>query len=110
MFGKKYNTLIQNVELENIAEDYKKAKRLGQYKISDNALYKADGSYIPFSGVKEYIQDYAEIHTVGCCGGGTLVDRIVFIAENDRIAVLFDSKKQVEIVDDLLKRHDISKR
>lgn len=72
MFGKKFNSLIQGTNVENPDIDYKSSKRLGQYRVS------------------------------GCCAGGVPVERVIFIAENVKVPLIFDSKKQVEIVLDKL--------
>lgn len=41
MFGKKFKSMLDGIQLENVAEDYKTAKRIGQYHVSENAIYKA---------------------------------------------------------------------
>lgn len=96
MFKKVYTSLVPDVSLENPNEDYKSAKRCGQYKLSDKALYKPDGGYIPFSAIKEFIHDQNSVHVAGCCAGGVPVERIIFVADNIRIPLIFDTRKQVE--------------
>lgn len=98
MFGKKLNSLVQGVTLEHPEADYKKAKIVGQYRLSDAAIYKADGGYVPFSAVKECIQDQTSVHVTGCCAGGVPVERIIFVTENEKVPLIFDTKKQVEKV------------
>jgi len=98
MFGKKLNSLVPGVRLEDPKADYKSARFSGQYRLSDRAIYRPDGSYLPFSAVKDTLHDQTTVHVSGCCAGGVPVERIVFITENAKIPLIFDSKKQVEAV------------
>ena len=98
MLGKKFASLVSGADLENAEGEYKQSKRLGQYRICDKAIFKADGTYVPFATVKECIQDQTSVHVSGCCAGGVPVERIVFVTENESIPLIFDNKKQVETV------------
>lgn len=104
LFEKKFNSLVPEVSLEYPNDDYKKSKHLGQYRLSEAAIYKADGSYIPFEAVKDCIHDQTSVHVSGCCAGGVPVERIVFITDSVKIPLIFDSSKQVENVLNKLKR------
>lgn len=98
MFGKKYVSLVDSITLENPAADYKLSKRVGQYHVSEKALYKPDGAYLPFAAVKEYVQDRTSVHVSGCCAGGVMVDRLLFVTDQGKFPFLFDHQKEVEKV------------
>lgn len=95
---KKYTSLAAGMVLDDPKADYKESRFLGQYRISSKAIYKNDGSYLPFAAVRECVHDQATVHVSGCCAGGVPVERIVFITETERISMIFDSKRQVETV------------
>lgn len=98
MFGKKFQSLAAGFALEDPKGDYKTSRRSGQYRVSSQAIYQPGGSYIPFAAVKACIHDQTSVHVSGCCAGGVPVERIVFITENEKIPMIFDTKKQVEAV------------
>lgn len=98
MFGKKFYSLVSGAALEDPKADYKLSRFSGQYRLSSRAIYRSDGGYVPFAAVKECVHDRASVHVSGCCAGGVSVERIVFITENEKIPLLFDTKKQVTTV------------
>lgn len=85
-----------NTELENANEDYKTAKRIGQYKFSSAAIYMADGTYIPLKAVTDVVSDKSSVHVTGCCAGCVPVERLILTASDKKIQLLFDSKKEIE--------------
>lgn len=103
MFGKKFLSLVKGFSLEDPGADYKLSKRSGQYRLSSRAIYQPGGSYVPFAAVRECIHDQTHVHVSGCCAGGVPVERIVFITDNEKIPMIFDTKKQVESVLKLVK-------
>lgn len=98
MFGKEWKSLVEGVEVPNTKADYKAAKRLGQYRVSDLAIYKADGTYIPMESITDYVHDMTAVHVSGCCAGGVPVDRVVFSTESRKIPLIFDNQKQVDAI------------
>lgn len=64
-------SLSKSCSLENPAEDYRSAKRVEQYRVSDEAMYIAafPGSrYIPFSALTQVWSKNTAITVSGCCG------------------------------------------
>ena len=98
MFNKKWTALETGSELEEVNSDYKNAKRIGQFKISSKAIYKPDGTYLPFSIVTDITHDQTSVHVSGCCAGGVMVERLIFDTENGRYPFIFDTKKEAEKV------------
>lgn len=85
-------------EIEDPAADNKSAVHVGQYKVSDNAIYMPDGRYLPFAAVTDAVCDKTSVHVSGCCAGCVPVDRIVFATENGKFPFIFDSKKDQDKV------------
>lgn len=96
MFGKKFFSLVPAVTLENPKGDYRSARWSGQYKVSARAIYRPDGGYIPFVAVTGCTHDQTGVHVSGCCAGSVPVERIVFLTAEQRIPLIFDTKKQVD--------------
>ena len=96
MFGSKLESLVANVIVEDAVADKKTAKRIGQYKFSNKAIYKADGTYLPLASVTGYTCDKSSVHVTGCCAGGVPVERIIFDTTDGRHQFLFDTKKDLE--------------
>ena len=104
MFGRKYVPLEEGSVIEDAAADVKSAKRVGQYKLSKNAIYKADGTYLATSVVTDITHDKTSVHVSGCCAGGVPVERLIFDTEKGRYPFLFDTTKDVEKVMNILGR------
>jgi len=98
MFGKKLESLETEYILEDVALDIKTAKRIGQYKISSNAIYKPDGTYLPVAAITGVTADKTSVHVSGCCAGGVPVERLIFDTAQGRYPFIFDTKKDVEKV------------
>lgn len=98
MFGKKFLSVIEGFELDNPAEDCKSAIRIGQYKVSNLAIYKPDGSYLPFEKVTDTVCDKTSVHVSGCCAGGVPVERIIFVTDAGKYPFIFDTAKDVSRV------------
>lgn len=98
MFGRKFKSMLDGIQLDNATEDYKITKRIGQYHVSQNAIYKADGYYLPFCAVTDKIVDKTTVHVSGCCAGGVFVDRIIFVTEEKKFPFIFDDEKSVQRV------------
>lgn len=98
MFGKKYVPVDGASEIPSPEVDVKSAKRVGQYKISEMAIYKPDGTYLPLSEIEELTHDRTSVHVSGCCAGGVPVERIIFDTANGRYPFIFDTVKDVENV------------
>lgn len=57
--------------LEDAVADHRTARRVGQYKVSDRAIYfpAFPGTrYLPFAAVRRAWQQKSSILPVGCCG------------------------------------------
>ena len=51
----KYNSLVPGVEIENVAEDFKNALKIEQYRLGRKALYFPAGlrwAYLPLSAIE----------------------------------------------------------
>lgn len=96
MFKKSFVSLAEGFDIENVASDYKKAKNIGRYKISENAIYKGDYTYLPFSAIDSVVCDKGSVHVTGCCIGCLPVDRIVARVGEKPFIFAFDSKKAAE--------------
>lgn len=70
MFGKTYQSMTAGAELADPKAENKTATRVGQYKVSDRAIFKPDGSYLLFSEVTDFVCDKTSVHVSGCCAGG----------------------------------------
>lgn len=102
MFKKKLIPMEDGTTLENVEADYKTAKRVGQFKVSANAIYKPDGTYLPFAAVTETTHDKTSVHVSGCCAGGVPVDRIILDTEKGRFPFIFDTAKDVQKILDVI--------
>ncbi len=105
MFKKNFVSLVDGVVIENVSEDYKTAKSMGKYKISENALYKGDYTYLPFSAIDSVVCDKGSVHVTGCCIGCLPVDRIVVRVGENPFIFEFDSKKAAEKAASLMSNH-----
>ena len=103
MFFMKLQSLVPQNVICDAKGDYKSAKRIGQYKVSANAIYRPDGCYVPFEAVKDYVQDKSSVHVTGCCAGGVFVDRIILITDEGKFPFIFDSKKEADKVAEYIK-------
>lgn len=104
MFGRKYVSLDAKSSLENVASDIKNSKRVGQYKISENGIYKPDGTYLCVSAITEITHDKTSVHVSGCCAGGVPVERLIFDTEDGRYPFIFDTVKDVDKVLNIIGR------
>lgn len=104
MFDSKLKSLIDGAEIENAKMDKKSAKRIGQYKVSDKAIYKADGTYLPFEKITEYTHDKTSVHVSGCCAGGVPVERLILDTKEQRFPFIFDTLKDVEKVIEIVEK------
>ena len=104
MFKKNLKSLVE-AAIDDIHGDYKEAKRVGQFKVSSKAIYKPDGTYLPFSAVTDYVHDQTSVHVSGCCAGGVWVERIIFDVDDNRFPFIFDTVKDVQKVLDLANLH-----
>ena len=81
-------------ELPEAKEDKKSAKRIGQYRISEKALYYADGTYIPLADITEVRTETMTVSTKGCCGMVLQSPALVFLAGGAKRRIMTDSEKQ----------------
>jgi len=65
----KYNSLIPGVEIENVAEDFKNALKIEQYRLGRKALYFPAGlrwAYLPLSAIESVEGTHRSV-TAGHC-------------------------------------------
>lgn len=64
-------SMSRRCELEHAADDYRTAKRVEQYRVSDEALYIAafpGSKYIPFAALDQVWSKNTGISVTGTCG------------------------------------------
>ncbi|MBQ0000724.1 MAG: hypothetical protein KBT01_04195, partial [Clostridiales bacterium] len=89
MFGRKWRSLEEGTGIADPQQDYRTAKRIGQFKLSENAIYKPDGTYLPLNIIKEITHDRTAVHVSGCCAGGVMVERLIFHTAAGKYPFLF---------------------
>ena len=65
----KYNSLVPGVEIENVAEDFKNALKIEQYRLGRKALYFPAGlrwAYLPLSAIESVEGTHRSV-TAGHC-------------------------------------------
>lgn len=90
----KYIPVSGCTELAGAKEDRKTAKRAGQYRISEKALYYADGTYIPFADMSDIKVEKMTVPTKGCCGVVLEAPALTFQAGGAKRRIMTDSEKQ----------------
>lgn len=90
----KYIPVTGCTELPGAREDRKEAKRIGQYRISEKALYYADGTYIPFADMRDITVEKMTVPTKGCCGIVLEAPALVFQAGGAKRRLMADSERQ----------------
>lgn len=82
-------------------KDIRRAQRIGQYKISSQAVYFAafPGTvYLPLSAVREAFHWKRQMTAVGCCGKSVLIPAVVLrYGEKAQRILDFHSQKQAEL-------------
>lgn len=64
-------SLCGDCSLEDASADYRAAKRVGQYKMSGQAIYVAafpGTKYLPFAGLTKAQTRNTSLNVTGCCG------------------------------------------
>ncbi len=65
----KLTCLVPGMELENVKEDFQKAERVEQYRISERAVYLPEGlkwNYLPLSAVTQLKESFRVISAGHC--------------------------------------------
>lgn len=89
-------------EIPEAKEDRKKAKRIGQYRISEKALYYADGTYIPLTDISDVKVETMTVTTKGCCGVVLSAPALTFAAGGTKRRIMTDSEKQTGKIYEML--------
>lgn len=92
----KYIPVSGCTEISGAKEDRKAAKRIGQYRVSEMALYYADGTYIPFADMSDIKVEKMTVPTKGCCGIVLEAPALTFQAGGAKRRVMADSVKQTQ--------------
>lgn len=92
----KYIPVAGCTELPAAKEDRKAAKRIGQYRISEKALYYADGTYIPLADISDARVETMTVTTKGCCGVVLNAPALTFMAGGAKRRIMTDSEKQTQ--------------
>ena len=83
-------------EIPGAKEDRKTAKRIGQYRLSEKALYYADGTYIPFADISDVKVETMTVTTKGCCGVVLSAPALTFTAGGAKRRIMTDSERQTQ--------------
>lgn len=89
-------------EITDVKEDRKAAKRIGQYRVSDKAIYYADGAYIPFADISKVEIEEMTVPTKGCCGVVLKAPALTFMAGGAKRRIMMDSEKQTKKIYELV--------
>lgn len=89
-------------EISDAKEDRKSAKRIGQYKISEKAVYYADGTYIPIADISGVAVETMTVPTKGCCGMVLSAPALTFQAGGFKRRIMADSEKQTQKIYEML--------
>lgn len=92
----KYIPVTGCQEIPDAKEDRKGAKRIGQYRISEKALYYADGTYIPLAEISRMAVETMAVPTKGCCGMVLKAPALTFQAGGAKRRIMTDSEKQLQ--------------
>lgn len=92
----KYIPVTGCTELSGAKEDRKAAKRIGQYRVSEKALYYADGTYIPLADISDVKVETMTVTTKGCCGVVLNAPALTFMAGGAKRRIMTDSEKQTQ--------------
>ncbi len=98
----KYIPVEGCTEIADAKEDRKRAKRIGQYRISEKALYYADGTYIPLANIREITVETMRVPTKGCCGVMLEIPAIVFQACGAKRRIMVDSERQMRKIYEMI--------
>lgn len=98
----KYIQVEGCIEIEDVKEDRKSAKRIGQYRISEKALYYADGTYIPLADIGEIKVETMRVPTKGCCGVVLEAPALVFQAGGAKRRIMADSERQMQKICEMI--------
>ena len=89
-------------EIPDARENRKSAKRIGQYRISEKALYYADGTYIPLADISEVAVETMTVPTKGCCGVVLEAPALTFQAGGAKRRIMADSQKQLQKIYEII--------
>ena len=89
-------------EIPDAKQDKKEAKRVGQYRISEKALYYADGTYIPLADIDGVAVETMTVPTKGCCGVVLEAPALTFQAGGVKRRIMADSEKQLRKIHELI--------
>lgn len=92
----KYSPVTGCREIPGAKEDRKTAKRIGQYRISEKALYYADGTYIPLADIEDVKVETMTVTTKGCCGIVLNAPALTFMAGGAKQRIMTDSERQTQ--------------
>lgn len=98
----KYIPVEGCIEIADAKEDRKRAKRIGQYRISEKALYYADGTYIPLAEIGGVAVETMRVPTKGCCGVVLEAPALTFQAGGAKRRIMVDSEKQMRKIYEMI--------
>ena len=94
-------TVCPGVELEDAKADYQCAKRVGQYKVSQKAIYfpAFPGTrYVPFAAVNRAVVRKSALPTTCCCGKEIPVIKVFLGYEGGEQDFLFEKSREADVV------------
>ena len=106
----KYTPVTGCREIPEAKQDRKAAKRIGQYRISQKALYYADGTYIPLADISEVKVETMTVTTKGCCGVVLNAPAQTFMAGGAKRRIMTDSEKQTGKIYEAVTGHPLERK
>lgn len=91
LFGKP-EPMVPGQILADPKEDYRSAQKIGPFRVSQQALYLPNGTYLLRSAILEITNDWGCAHVTGCCAGGIPVPRVVITTAEKKIPFLCDKE------------------
>lgn len=80
--------IIPGQSLPDVKADYRSAKKIGYFRVSDLAVYPPDGTFLLRSSILDIVRNWGSAHVTGCCAGGVPVPRLVITTESKKIPLL----------------------
>lgn len=97
MLFDRYTPMIEGRTVADAKTDRRSAVKYGACRLSQEALYLPDGSYLLRSDITDAESRMGAAHVAGCCAGGVPVPRVIVTDVNGRKhQMLLDTQSTAE--------------